>query len=217
MITTKPGIYQITNLVTGHCYIGSAKSLCARWSSHRYQLERGFHHNPRLQAAWTKYGSEAFRFDVLEQLEDTSDLMRWEQAYLDATNAAKDESFYNFCEFAGSHLGRKRSAETRRRLSQAKVGNSPTPEAREKMRAAKLGKKLTAEHRAKIGDAGRGRKLLPRSTHEKAIWRKISFEAAEKIRQLRARGEKLQALAEQFGIARASVYRIVHGKSYANP
>lgn len=60
------GIYSITNTVTGECYVGGSTHLPSRESSHFSTLANGSHPNERLQAAFSKYGSDAFTFKVLE-------------------------------------------------------------------------------------------------------------------------------------------------------
>ena len=47
-------IYQITNMVNGKYYIGSAESFARREWQHKYDLKRGAHKNPHLQASWNK-------------------------------------------------------------------------------------------------------------------------------------------------------------------
>jgi hypothetical protein len=68
----RPGVYSITNRVTGCVYIGATTlAITARWQRHRDQLTAARHHNSRLQADWDKYGPHVFRFAVIEVVEDT--------------------------------------------------------------------------------------------------------------------------------------------------
>jgi len=60
------GIYQIVNTINFKSYIGSAKHILYRWTTHRQQLNHGSHHNLHLQRAWSKYGEQSFKFIVLE-------------------------------------------------------------------------------------------------------------------------------------------------------
>ena len=59
------GVYVIRNTANGKCYIGSAVKFSKRWRDHRRQLTNGTHNNPKLQAAWNKYGSSAFEFEAI--------------------------------------------------------------------------------------------------------------------------------------------------------
>jgi HNH endonuclease/GIY-YIG catalytic domain len=75
------GIYVIRNILTGHCYVGRAYDLKRRWAKHRQDLARGRHYNRRLQAAWTQCGASAFRFAVLDYVDERDDLLSAEQQW----------------------------------------------------------------------------------------------------------------------------------------
>lgn len=82
-----PCIYQITNLVTGDFYIGSAWKGSVRRQSHWGKLERNKHENRHLQNAWNKYGIGCFEFTYLRTFrpeEMTREaLYTLEQSYMD--------------------------------------------------------------------------------------------------------------------------------------
>lgn len=63
---TFPGVYAIVNQTSWKCYVGSARRINTRWTSHRHLLRRGGHFSPQLQAAWNKYGKDQFSFVVVE-------------------------------------------------------------------------------------------------------------------------------------------------------
>jgi len=107
----KSGIYQIENKTNGNRYIGSTVNLRRRWREHLRKLRHVQHENQHLQAAYDKYGEEAFDFSVLEHIESVSLLAEREQHYFDTLNPE-----YNIAPTAGSCLGRPCSPETRRRL-----------------------------------------------------------------------------------------------------
>ena len=71
-------IYGIRHIASGRIYVGSAVRTNARWRHHRSQLQRGTHHSRYLQAAWNKYGAEAFEFVVLEKKKSQEPLMGYE-------------------------------------------------------------------------------------------------------------------------------------------
>src|SRR6478735_2273370 len=60
-----PGIYKITNLISGKCYVGSARNTAGRIATHKYNLKNNKHFNSHLQAAWNKYGEQSFTFEVI--------------------------------------------------------------------------------------------------------------------------------------------------------
>ena len=145
------GIYSIEHVASGRLYIGSAVDLHSRWAQHTRELEGGWHGNQKLQNAWVKYGEYAFRFAVIE-ICPAARLIEREQHYIDTL-----DPHYNIAKIAGNHLGVKRSAETRKRLSESAKGRKFSLETRAKMRAAKLGTKLSDEHRKNISAAAQKR------------------------------------------------------------
>ena len=64
------GIYKITNLENGKVYVGQSKNIKFRWYAHRGELNRNVHHNSHLQNAWNNYGSDSFRFQVIEECDE---------------------------------------------------------------------------------------------------------------------------------------------------
>ncbi len=102
----KTGVYAIVNLLNGNAYIGSAsKSFESRFKRHLKELSDGSHHSHRLQAAWNKYGADAFEFAPV-QFARPDDVIGVEQIYIDTWRPA-----YNICPNAGSQIGHKRSEE----------------------------------------------------------------------------------------------------------
>lgn len=84
----KCGIYKITNIVNGMCYIGSSNQIERRWSQHKGKLKRGTHDNIHLQNAWDKFSEKNFKFEILEETSQDQLLIR-EQYYLDKILQAK--------------------------------------------------------------------------------------------------------------------------------
>lgn len=156
----KSGIYQILNKLTGKSYIGSAVNIKNRWSVHLNLLK--INNNPCrfLQHAWNKYGEEAFQFNVLEYVSNPEWLIEIEQYWIDFLETANGEYGYNICPVAGSHLGVKRSEETKNKISKKHKGKIATEATRYKMSKAtskdKKGKKrkpFTEEHKKNMSKA----------------------------------------------------------------
>lgn len=163
-------IYQIRNTLNGNFYIGSTRDAKARWARHRFELQRGTHHSPALQAAWAKYGPDSFEFLILETC-PTDSLIEREQAYIDDLSPA-----YNAAAVAGKRTfaGRKHRPETIEKMSAAKRGNTHTKgkqrsrDAVEKTAAAHRGRKRSAQTRSKLCAARAGKAMPPRSAEHRA-------------------------------------------------
>lgn len=186
--TARSGIYQIRHTVSGKVYIGSASAFLSRWARHRKDLKKGHHHSRRLQNSWNKHGADAFRFEILEFVDNKADLIVREQDWINRLQSHRPSVGFNISPTAGSPLGVKRSAEVRAKMSASRKGSpgpivTPearargnakrrgvplAPERRDKLRAAILGKKASEETRAKLSAMRKGRKMGPMSEERKA-------------------------------------------------
>ncbi len=104
-------------------------------------LGLGKHKNKPLQAAWNKYGRDAFVWEVLQPIDDVNARRACEQELLKS-----EPNLYNVSidAFTGPRPGYKHK-----------------PESVEKMRNAQAGKPKSAEHRAKLSAYRKGRKQSP--------------------------------------------------------
>lgn len=89
-------IYRIKNLINNFCYYGSAYSFPLRVYKHKNLLNKNKHCNLILQNAWNKYGEENFKFEIIEEALEKSNLLEREQFYLDFFNPE-----YNISKVAG--------------------------------------------------------------------------------------------------------------------
>lgn len=64
------GIFAVRCTVTGHSWVGASPDLDAARNSAWFTLRIGSHRNGSLQAEWRTHGEDAFRYDVLEELEE---------------------------------------------------------------------------------------------------------------------------------------------------
>lgn len=136
----KCGIYTIENKLNKKRYYGSTNNWQKRKNLHRSQLRKGIHGNFHLQAAWNKYGENAFEFIWIEDVQPDK-LMSVEQGYLDANTGG-----YNIGLVAGNGMrGRCHSNETKTKIS-ASLRN---PALKEKLSFWK-GKVPSEMHRSKI-------------------------------------------------------------------
>ena len=188
------GIYKITNTINGKVYVGSAVNFDTRWKEHIRELRKGKHHSSALQNAWDKYGEEKFEFSIIEECERTRKvLLGREQYWIDTLDSVAKG--YNIAKTAGSQLGmkqspeaiaarvkkntgKKRTPETRARMSEAQSNRSP--EWRANIAKAHIGKKHSEETRKAISEAMIGRKLS-KDHVEKLRGRKHTQEAKDAI------------------------------------
>lgn len=143
----KSGIYKL--IINGCLYVGSAVNITKRLISHVNHLKRGTHCNIHLQRAFNKYKS--IDFEVIELVENVSDLISREQYYIDLLYPR-----YNIAPKAGSMLGFKHSKESRKKISTIQKGKKMSDESRARMSVARLGKKLSLEHRHRISKSKKG-------------------------------------------------------------
>lgn len=151
-----PGIYMITCEGNKKKYIGSTKnSFEQRKGNHWSSLKRGDHRNPALQAAWNKYGEEAFSWQVLLMCEESA-LLQEEDRLMKLHNSLSPGGF-NLKEAERPVI----TEETRMKMSASKMGErnnfygkTHSPEVIQALKE-KCGHEMTEEIRAKISEGGK--------------------------------------------------------------
>ncbi len=160
-------IYRITNMANNKYYIGSADSFARREWQHKYDLKRGVHKNPRLQAAWNKYGAEMFVFEILEELTTDQSQLQIEDTYL--MQHVGNPQCYNINPSAElPRLGLKHTEASKQKTSASRKGKHAGEQ------HYRFGKTVSDEIKKKIGDAQRGKSKGPE--------RKVSEEGLAKIK-----------------------------------
>ena len=153
------GIYKINNVINNKFYVGSAVDLKRRKTRHFSELRTGKHKNRHLQAAWVKYGEQAFVFVVVEELPDDADLLAAENVWL--KEHVGKEYCYNLGVDAtapmtgmGGELsptwGYEHTEDAKVKIGIAAKGRKFTDEVNKKKTAHLIGKPKSAEVRAKI-------------------------------------------------------------------
>jgi hypothetical protein len=95
------GIFRVRNSVRDRSFIGSTVDLPAMLNRQRAQLSMGVHANRALQQDWNELGSEAFEFDVLDELaprdqpnyDPTADLQALEELWLDRLSPYEERGY----------------------------------------------------------------------------------------------------------------------------
>lgn len=153
------GIYKIINVVNNKFYVGSAVNLSRRRARHFSELRNNRHNNGRLQAAWLKYGEQAFVFVVVEELPDDADLLAAEDVWL-KEHVGKDYCYNIGVTATAPHLGmsgelsptwgHKHTEEAKTKIAIASKARVQTEEEKAKRRKSMRGHHVSASTKAKI-------------------------------------------------------------------
>ena len=156
------GIYAIFNKITGWVYIGQAYDVNKRWDRHQYELNNKRHHCSHLQRSWNTHQATSFYF--IQLLETSAEfLIQEEQAYMDYYKGL-NVPLYNILPAKRSHLGIKRSEETKQKISVANKGRKYSQKYKDKCAKRQTGVShgpLSEEHKNKISSANKGKILSP--------------------------------------------------------
>lgn len=126
------GVYLIVNNANGRVYVGSSVNIATRWRDHKRALSQGKSPCVKLQRAWEKYGENSFSFQVLEYVAPQKELLiEAEQRWIDFYQSF--DAGYNTLQKAYSHLGAKRSHESREKLSNSLRKRFADPDVRQRM------------------------------------------------------------------------------------
>lgn len=143
-------------------YIGQSCVMRERWNQHIRQLRNGVAKNPALQAAFHKYGEDAFSFTLLVTCtEDKLLLAKLEKFFFDEfSKIYGEDSMYNVNrESMTSAAGVKRSPQALENLRAAAKKRTMTEEHKERLRQIsklRIGSKLSPETIAKRTESQKG-------------------------------------------------------------
>lgn len=88
---SKPGVYRITNIVTGRVYIGSSIDPSKRISKHLSELKFNRHTNKRLQTDFNELGIKSFTYDLIEVCDNILDREKHHQLLVGIDNLYNDK------------------------------------------------------------------------------------------------------------------------------
>lgn len=145
------GIYGIHNIVNDKWYVGQSVNIEKRWESERLNLRKGsLHQNGcgiHIGNAYKKYGEKSFEWVILEECEKEK-LNEREVFWISKKNSLQNG--YNSTPGGNNWVGRIVSKETRRKMSEARMGD----------KNINFGHPLRDEHRKKISDSLRNYKKI---------------------------------------------------------
>jgi len=152
----RTGVYLIRNVLDGTIYVGSTtKSFHVRCQGHFHALRAGKHNNRHLQAAFKKYGEDAFVFIIWEFADDVRDILACEQYWMDWYRA--NGRVYNILPRAGTtkgQIGHPFNDEQKRRMSEKLTGRKLPREHKENIAAF-----WTTEERIAQSERKKGKKF----------------------------------------------------------
>ena len=129
------GIYAIINEQSSMVYIGQSRRMKKRVADHFNLLNRGIHPNQKLQRSWNKYGSHAFRSEIVAECE-VGALDEVEEAFLKGEGSIDEMPMFNIAIAPTSGMtGRHHSVESRKKMSETRRARPMewTPELRQKL------------------------------------------------------------------------------------
>lgn len=120
-----PGVYKWTNLANGKVYIGKSVDLRVRYAS--YLQPSAAARNEVINRAFKKYGSENFRFDILEMYPNRTPfieefIVERERFWIQFYSALNKGIGYNTCPFGVSHTGCKWTESRKKKRSDSMKG-----------------------------------------------------------------------------------------------
>lgn len=142
------GIYGLRNKTNGKWYVGQSWDVMDRWR--RYK-RYGCRQQPKLHSALIKYGYDGFEKRIIEWCDSTipqDALDKKEDDWIQHLNTINHG--YNL---RGGGSRGKLSSETKRKLSQGRIGRTFGPlreETKRRIRASNLGRIVSVETREKI-------------------------------------------------------------------
>ncbi|WP_409028014.1 GIY-YIG nuclease family protein [Janthinobacterium sp. SUN098] len=78
------GIIALRHLPSGRTLLERSRNAPGALNRHRFELTLGTHRNARLQADWRRDGAAAFRFDIIDTVDQSADPAFDADAELDA-------------------------------------------------------------------------------------------------------------------------------------
>lgn len=218
-----PGVYRIQNTENGKFYIGSSVNI--RWRAHKHlsHLRRGIHANAHLQAAFNKYGEQAFSVELVEVC-DKADLLNFEQRHLD--QLAPD---YNICRHAANTLGYRHTAESKAKMAvhnkgnQRNLGNKHSEQTKRLIGELASQRRHSDEAKAKIAKAGignknsLGRKLPPEHVAKVAAASLNMWNGSDSENRRKAASDRAKARWADPAWRSANAAKIKAGKAASKP
>lgn len=208
-------------------YIGQTKmKFIKRFWHHRWKLRNNQHDNAFLQGAWNKSIEDDFVFEIVAIIDKNENMNEIEMNYIAEFNSFNEG--FNLTEGGDGkkscpmsedakrivgeknrvhNLGKKRSLETRKRMSESSPHRKLTPENKKKLRESRIGCKHSDEAKLKM----REKKLGSNSPQAK-----INESQAKEIKERIMSGEKFTKIAESMSIGSSIISSIAGERAWSH-
>lgn len=166
------GIYKITCLVDGRCYIGQSVNVFIRLKQHKSNLKSNRHENKYLQGLYNQFGANNFTYELIEEC-SIEELDEREKYWINFFGGKDSKMNCNF--ESGGHALKTMSKELLARQSLSHKGQHSSPrtefakgiipwnkgkktplEIRQKLSKAHIGQKISEETKKKISETSKG-------------------------------------------------------------
>ncbi len=214
-------IYRATNLINGKIYIGKTeKRLSVRKSQHLSFARNGS--NIYFHKAISKYGSDNFRWDVIEECLFGDVLIEREKHYISFFDSRAPRG-YNLTEGGDGLINP--SDDLRRRISESNKGkHNHSPQTIEKMSLANRGKRLADEQKRYLSEINSGEKHPMYGRHHSIQTKKKMSDAKRGIRKKPTSDETKRKLSiacsnpslearVKMSLAAKNYWRKIHGET----
>lgn len=207
------GIYQIKNTITGFVYVGQTNERFERrlWL-HDFLLRNNRHDNINLQNDYVKYGEDVFVFEVLQVTNINDNLDDLEKQYIKAAKQSK--RCYNISDGGRGALGvpmteanRRFHAEHNRILN---TGKKASDETKRKMSESRMGHPVRVETIDKMLNTKAKNYLDGVQTNIAKITAKEAYEIKEAL----INGASYDELSQKYNISRSNINAIRSNRSW---
>ena len=79
----KMGIYSIVHIPSGKWYVGATQFFRTRFTDHKRKFRLREFYFPEMQMLWDRDGEQSFNFNILECVEDISELVEKERYWIE--------------------------------------------------------------------------------------------------------------------------------------
>lgn len=207
-------VYKVVNLINNKIYIGkTVNKFSKRKSQHKYSAFKA-NSNTYFHKAIRKHGWDNFEWEIIDKANDNDELCEKEIYWINFYNSTNNNLGYNLTGGGEGVVGFTFSDESIERMRVAQLGKKRTKEHRKSISEGLIGREVSEETRDKISEAQRGK---PRKTKgENHGCAKLTNEDVIEIKKLLMDGESQRAIANTFNVSRNTITFIQKGKTWTH-